>query len=301
MKDLVIAAGNVGSTANVVEVECKQFVFPGGEVGIKIDTDNHRFVADFQSLGGSVYSRIKSSEDFMKLVMVRDALYRICNHAQVELFLAYVPYGRQDRICDGGEAFSLKAFAGILNSLSFKRVYTFDPHSSVTEALIQRVKVVDLKTIFRGSRELYQRAFTGVTLVSPDAGANKKVSDLAASLGHPEFIRADKLRDLTNGKIKEMIVYADDLEKKDIMIVDDICDGGATFIALAQELKKKNAGRVILYVTHGIFSKGVQVLLENGIDEIWTTDSYQDFPEDFVKTYGLSVVELSKHNSILSA
>ena len=60
------------------------------------------------------------------------------------------------------------------------------------------------------------------------------------------------------------------------MIADDICVGGATFIALAKELKKKNAGKVVLFITHGVFSKGVDELFNSGIDEIWTTNSYNE-------------------------
>ena len=48
----------------------------------------------------------------------------------------------------------------------------------------------------------------------------------------------------------------------DLIIVDDICDGGTTFIKLAQRIDEKIYGRyrLDLYVTHGIFSRGLDVL-----------------------------------------
>jgi len=56
------------------------------------------------------------------------------------------------------------------------------------------------------------------------------------------------------------------------MIVDDICDGGATFILLAKELYAAGAKEVNLFVTHGIFSKGLIPLYEAGIKRIFTQD-----------------------------
>jgi ribose-phosphate pyrophosphokinase len=100
-------------------------------------------------------------------------------------------------------------------------------------------------------------------LVSPDAGSNKKIFDLAKSIGYDgEIIRCDKLRDISTGKIIETIVYHDDLCGKDAIIVDDILDGGKTFIEIAKVLKQKNVGKIYLIVTHGIFSNGYAELGE---------------------------------------
>lgn len=54
------------------------------------------------------------------------------------------------------------------------------------------------------------------------------------------------------------------------MIIDDICDGGATFLAIAGQVKPAH---LTLIVTHGIFSKGLDALAEK-FDSIITSDSY---------------------------
>jgi ribose-phosphate pyrophosphokinase len=41
-------------------------------------------------------------------------------------------------------------------------------------------------------------------------------------------------------------------------------------------LKQRNVGKVYLYATHGIFSKGLDVLFDDGIDLIITTNSFYD-------------------------
>jgi len=115
-------------------------------------------------------------------------------------------------------------------------------------------------------------------LVSPDAGSNKKIFDLAKSIGYDgEIIRCDKLRDISTGKIIETVVYKDDLLGKDAIIIDDIIDGGKTFIEIAKCLKQKNVGKIYLVVTHGIFSAGHSELGDY-FDGIYTTNSIKDIP-----------------------
>src|SRR5690606_20401798 len=106
-------------------------------------------------------------------------------------------------------------------------------------------------------------------IISPDAGSNKKIKDLAKYIHELDggdtgnvitVVKCDKSRDVSTGNISGFEVYSDDLQGRDCIIVDDICDGGGTFIGLAQELEKKNAGSLYLIVTHGIFSKGLKEL-----------------------------------------
>ncbi len=254
----------------------KSFNFPAGEVGIKLEISPVAFASKtglFAPISyQTIIARIGNSNDIMELIMVVDALRRIDNTA-IRLLMPYTPYSRQDRVCDCGEAFSLKAFATLINSLKFESICIIDPHSNVCDAVFDNLQVITQFDIINSWTDFIKRVGRA-DLVSPDAGSNKKVSILAGYFNRHDFIRADKLRDLTNGEIKETIVYRDDLKGADVCIIDDICDGGRTFTELAKVLKRKNSGKVILYVTHGIFSKGTDILFENGIDEIWTTDSF---------------------------
>ena len=122
----------------------KSFIFPGGEVGFKF-TKEAMFNSD-ESVEVQIFASATCSDDFMGLAMAKDALEQL-GYRNITLVLPYVPYGRQDRKCDSGEAFSLKVFAGLLNSLRFKKIVIFDPHSDVTPALIDNVKVIDQLSI----------------------------------------------------------------------------------------------------------------------------------------------------------
>lgn len=247
------------------------FLFPGGEVGVKLDVNNHRYLSTTGP--HKVVARIHSSADLMELVMVTDALRRL-DDSPIEVALPYVPYGRQDRACVAGEPSSLIAFARIINSLGFRKVTTFDPHSDVTGAVLEDVEIIDQVKIFGKFDALTKLVIsTGAAFVSPDAGANKKTAALAKYFSHSSFVRADKNRNLHTGEIVETIVHG--TVPPAVIIADDICDGGRTFIELTKALRLKGAKKVYLYVTHGIFSKSTTPL-SIVIDQIFTTNAFYD-------------------------
>jgi ribose-phosphate pyrophosphokinase len=244
-------------------VNIPSFIFNGGEISVKIDTEA------FEKQGLSydhVYLKAKltSANDIMELLNVENAL-RNLGVENISVFIPYLPYGRQDRVCNVGESFSLQVMARLINSCNFKKVIIADPHSDVTPALINNVVVLEqdvLVSDFLG-RALEQ----DMMLVAPDAGAIKKIAKVCKRVGKSRFLRADKLRDLSTGNILETVLHGnEDLTGKTVLIVDDICDGGYTFIKLAEVLKEKGAAKVLLYVTHGIFSKGKNL---KDIDQIF--------------------------------
>jgi ribose-phosphate pyrophosphokinase len=189
--------------------------------------------------------------------------------------MLYTPYARQDRACAKGEANGIKVFSKLINSMGFDSVTILDPHSDVATALIDNVIVVKPSSII-GNFGLGNKLRAGnLHLISPDAGANKKVFEVAKIFGTSRVIRADKVRNPATGQITSTEVYCEDLGGQEVLIVDDICDGGMTFIKLAEALKAKGAGGINLYVSHGIFSKGLQPLFDSGINRIYTTNSFK--------------------------
>jgi len=92
---------------------------------------------------------------------------------------------------------------------------------------------------------------------------------------------ASKHRNVNTGKIINTSVHGD-VKNKTCVICDDIIDGGATFIILADLLKKMGANKVYLIVTHGFFTKQYDVL--KNIDGIYTTDSIKIINQDNIKT-----------------
>lgn len=199
---------------------------------------------------------------------------------------------------EGGNNYLRDVICPIINSLNFKTVTCIDPHSDVLEACIKGfVKESNLELTWFGIKDailkdgLLNLENPDFILISPDAGASKKIYKLAEQIGYKgDIITCSKDRD-TDGKLSKTVVPMTYKQaEKDIIIIDDICDGGATFINIAKEIKEKvnkaikedradRLGKIYLVVTHGIFSKGLKELSEY-FDGIYTTNSYQDLLPD---------------------
>lgn len=222
-------------------------VFSGGEVNVKID----------DSQLSQININIKNSNDFFALALTVDAIRRKNGFdCPIYLTLPYVPYARQDRVCNDGEALSIAVFANLLNSLKLNKVTICDPHSDVTPALINNVYVIKQAKCFKAVCS----DLTNYVIVSPDAGARKKSYEVA-KIDNVGVIEAEKKRGI-DGRISETVIYGEIIPADKYVVVDDICDYGGTFIALAKTLKQKTNQPLILYVTHGIFAAGYEELLK---------------------------------------
>jgi ribose-phosphate pyrophosphokinase len=215
------------------------------------------------------------NQDIIRLMLVKDALDNL-RVKDVVLSLPYIPNARADRRFSNNQSHSLKVFCNIINSLGFKSVIVSDPHSDVSTALLDNVVVNDQANCFLILKPIIDRVATDYLICSPDLGATKKTFDLVMRLGDKELIQAIKIRDTTTGDIIKCDVQCDSLNGQDVVIVDDIADGGASFIYLSEKLRKKGAGKIILFVTHGIFSKGLAPLVGK-VDYIFTYNLIEKF------------------------
>ena len=257
------------------EIEFQSFIFSGGEPHIKIkpDFDVSKTV--------TITHRINSFNDFGLLLLAVDALKRM-DVKLINVFIPYFPAARQDRVMIAGEPLSVKIYADILNSLKLNKITVFDAHSEVTSALLDNCEVVPNHDFIA---QVLKKIGNDVKLISPDGGALKKIYKVSEYLGGIDVVECSKSRDVKTGKLSGFKVYDDNLQGVDCLIVDDICDGGGTFIGLAEELKKKNAGKLYLAVSHGIFNKGFESM--NAFEKIFTTDSFREFEEEIVEVLKL--------------
>ncbi len=246
------------------EIQFESFTFSGGEPHIKVNSDFD------MSKSVTITHRLNSFNDLGLLCLAVDALQRM--EAKLgTLIIPYFPSARQDRVMIKGEPLSVKVYADIINSLKFKKVIVFDAHSEVTPAVLNNCNHVTNHIFIE---KVVQEIGSSVSLISPDGGALKKIYKVSEFWGGIEVVECSKVRDVKTGKLTGFTVYADNLHGKDCLIVDDICDGGGTFIGLAEELKNKNAGKLYLVVSHGIFSKGFEAL--KCFERIFTTDSFKN-------------------------
>ena len=258
------------------EVNFQSFTFSGGEPHIKINPDfnvNQKI---------TITHRLNSFNDLGLLCITVDALRRM-DVKIIDLFIPYFPAARQDRVMIKGESLSVKVYADIINGLQLEKVFVFDAHSEVTPALVNNCEVIPNHTFIK---EVIKQIGNDVKLISPDGGALKKIYKVSEFLGGVEVVECSKSRDVKTGRLSGFKVYNENLQGIDCLIVDDICDGGGTFVGLAEELKNKNAGKLYLAVSHGIFNKGFEVL--SCFDKIFTTNSFKDFEGENVEVIGLN-------------
>ena len=253
------------------------FTFSGGEPHIKILTD----VSNQTEV--TITTRVQSFNDFGLLLLAVDALRRY-GVEKLNVFIPYFPAARQDRVMVKGEPLSVKVYADLLNQLNLNKITIYDPHSEVTPAVLNKCEVITNHTFIQ---KVVSALHEDVLLISPDGGALKKIYKVSEFLGGIPVIECSKKRNVKNGQLEGFRVYEDDLQGKDCLIVDDICDGGGTFIGLAKELKKHNAGNLYLAVSHGIFSKGLEELNQY-FTKIFTTDSFKTVNE------GVELLKLEK-------
>lgn len=202
-------------------------------------------------------------------------LYYLVHHIRehnekpyISLYLPYIPNARMDRVKTLSEVFTLKWFARFLNDLHFDVVYVHDPHSNVSTALIDRVYPLGIS---KDVRKIITDLSSPV-LCFPDSGAAKKYSDQFSDLS---CVCCSKNRDWATGKILSLTLSDPETVKgKIVLITDDICSRGGTFMMAAQALKEAGADKVYLYVTHceNTIFEG-ELLSSNLIEQIYTTNS----------------------------
>lgn len=187
------------------------------------------------------------------------------------LLLKYLPYARYDRPMKKVDSFSLKVFTNFINSLNFKEVQLIDPHSNVGSILLNNcVEVISQLDAIKTLNIVEHYDY----IISPDYGAIKKANSISDHYKIPLIIALKKRNPSTGYTEFNRLLLEDymNLDNKKLLIVDDICDGGATFVNLAKGIRKDhNVSRISLYVTHGLFSKGKSL---EGIDDLFCYNDY---------------------------
>lgn len=242
---------NIELWDGVDQLELYSWKFPMGEVGIKIiKPEKVNPINLFH-----IVVHYRSSDDIILCLQLVDALKSLgVRPGFMSIHIPYLPYGRQDRVCHPGEAFSLRVILDVLRTTGCF-VTTTDLHSDVA--------FKQLHAGFLHNKNQESAAFLLPKfdyLIAPDKGASSKVSK------HNQVARLNtSVVVLNKQRIGSSIVYIDldyDTIKGTACVVDDICDGGGTFLSLAEMLKRTqpNLKSLNLYVTHGGFTQGLDKL-----------------------------------------
>ena len=239
-----------------------------------------------------ISSRLNSFKD-LEVILCATAALRNIGVKTIHLYVPYFLGARSDRqFEDGGINYLKDVITPIINSQDYETVTIVDAHSDVLEACIHNYRKIDNIGLVKfaltdidntnGAREK-------LILVSPDAGALKKMYHVSEHFGIDKMVIANKHRDIKTGKITHTEVpgLTQEPGSKNFVIIDDICDGGRTFLEIAKTIRKEREDsvfndKIYLVVTHGIFSAGF-LELRNWIDGIYCTNSVKDVDNELVK------------------
>lgn len=263
--------------------------FPSGEVAVKLKVEEGRQFRVEKLV--SVMVQGYEPDTLFIVANIKDALDELLreaslSHVQIRLFLSFMPHARYDRHMVDGDGFALRVFCDMLNLMYFDKILIVDPHSDATTSLLRNASAVTQDEVMQSIINCFEVDCD--VLVAPDAGAYKKIFKLAQKLKKP-VVCLTKVRDLETGNIIGTALIDTLPDAARCLIVDDLCDGGRTFLGAAETLREHGATQVDLAVTHGIFSQGTLKLLTGGLDHIYTTDSFGEIdPRDVnenVKVY----------------
>lgn len=219
-------------------------------------------------------------EQEVELIWVNQLLRLLhTSHITVEeLYIPYLPYGRQDKEVSDTSTFARTAFYETLSMEYAEKVTTLDAHSNPSP--IESYEPTEQITSAISD-------YSPDCIVFPDAGAYTRYHDMFSGFN---ILVLDKDRDQLTGKINGLKVNEEfttlnivNYRAERFLIIDDICDGAISFIKSTEFIKTYYGGDVALYVTHGIFSKGTEPIYAAGISHIYTTDSLSEFRKNLNK------------------
>jgi ribose-phosphate pyrophosphokinase len=195
------------------------------------------------------------------------------------LTIPYLMGARFDRLMEHGDSVDLEVVANLINSCGFEKVVLFDVHSDVATVAIKN-------SINITNRELVDKYdLPNSIIICPDAGAVKKIGKyLEWNDNIVDVVYCTKSRDLSNGNLTIKVLEPEKCKDRNCVIIDDLCDGGGTFIGIANQIEPKH---LTLIISHGIFSKGIMGLKEK-FNKVIVSNSYaHSYDDKLIKTINI--------------
>ena len=234
-----------------------------------------------------VQSTFPPSDNLMELLMLIDAAKR----ASAKRIVAVIPYfgfARQDRKDAPRVAIGAKLIANMLTAAGVDRVITMDLHADQIQGFFE----VPVDHLYGSAVFLpYLEAMNtdNLLIATPDTGGTKRANAFAKYLGVDMAI-CYKQRKVAN-QVASMRVIGD-VEGKDVVLVDDICDTAGTLTKAAGLMKEHGAASVRAVCTHPVLSgPAYERIADSALTELVVTDSIplrDDKPTDKITVLGCS-------------
>lgn len=196
------------------------------------------------------------NENLMALLIALDAFKRAWAK-EINVVLPYLCYARQDRKLSGREPITSKLIADLLTTAGATRVLLVDIHSAQIQGFFN-IPADTVSTVYPVAEYLAKKiSLKDLSIVSPDFGGLKRAKAFN-KLFNTDLLIIDKEREKANEcKVAHVL---GEVKGKNCLIIDDILDTGGTILSVAKILKEKGANKVMVVVSHALFSRNA---LEN--------------------------------------
>lgn len=272
--------------------DCK---IPGalGDIFIEDHADGEVYVRFGESIRGDDVFLIQSTNQPDKNLEELRQMVQAAKQARatsVTVVFPYYGYGRQDRRDRPRAAISA---VGVVKDLFGRGATGFvllDPHSNAVEAALAWEPVpvdrlwarIAFVPFLKSNSELFPYSPSNLVIASPDLGSLSLANIYAEAFeehpGQIPVVAVAKRRKPGESETDILfVVGAAEIENspgRDVLIVDDMTDGGSTVCKAAKALKALGAGSIYAVATHGVFSgKAYQNINEAPIERIFITNS----------------------------
>lgn len=221
-----------------------------------------------------IFLRTHSMDDIF-IAMQAVSILRKNNNPRICIINPYAFGSRCDRRFSVGEAIDFDIIKNIVNSFAIASWESYDVHGSSSPGEKTR-EVFDMTCGSLSDKNL--------VIAYPDLGAMERYIDEPKSTP----IHGRKIRDGKDKLYYESIYNAHLIQGRNILVRDDIIDGGLTFIEFAKLLKQQGAANLYLHATHAIFSKGTEEILKY-YEHIFCTNSYKDIVNENITCYDVYI------------
>ena len=249
--------------ANLVKSEIR--VFPDGESKITL-------IGKISKKKSIVLQSIYPPVD-TNLVQVLSLITKAKeNSSEVIAVIPYMGYARQDREFLPGEIVTMKVLGKLFKSAGASKIIVVDIHSSIglKHFSIKTKNVTAIPDLVGFFKKL---SLKNPLVVSPDQGGKERAKEFAKEF-NSDYIALEKTRDKKTGKVKIKTKNLEEVENRDLILVDDIISTGGSIIKATQFLKKQKCKRIYVACTHALLMNDAEKKIKKaGVTSIISTNT----------------------------
>lgn len=216
-----------------------------------------------------IQSTMPPTENLFELLLMIDAAKR----ASANRIIAVIPYfgfARQDRKDQPRVAIGAKMVANLLSAAGATRIITMDLHADQIQGFFDfPVDHLYASSIFLPY--IQNLNLPNLTMAAPDMGGAKRANAYA------KFLKSDVVicyKQRAKANVIESMTVIGEVEGRDIILIDDLCDTGGTLTKAADMMMDRGASSVRAFCTHAVLSgKAHENIEKSKITELVVTDT----------------------------